>query len=149
MLRAEQDFFKSIEDREYLQNFVFNYEGIINDEDLEDIWSIYQIEEQADKYRSLYDCLYSVKFNSKSPTKQYDIEHNGFYNMLVEDNGLKHLAKLIQSICYFLDQIADMRMIYGNIKPENIMIKFDEKNEKIENVKFINFGAVIQLENAS
>jgi len=41
MLRAEQDFFKSIEDREYLQNFVFNYEGIINDEDLEDIWSIY------------------------------------------------------------------------------------------------------------
>ena len=96
MLRAEQDFFKSIEDREYLQNFVFNYEGIINDEDLEDIWSIYQIGEQADNYKSLYDCLYTVKFDSKNPNRQYDIEHNELYSMLCGENGLKHLAKLIQ-----------------------------------------------------
>lgn len=40
-------------------------------------------------------------------------------------------------------------MIYGNITAESILIKFDEDQKKIEQIKFINFGAVIKLENAT
>lgn len=42
-----------------------------------------------------------------------------------------------------------MQMIYGNITAENVLIKFDKDQKKIEQIKFINFGAVIKLENAT
>lgn len=42
-----------------------------------------------------------------------------------------------------------MQMIYGNITAQNVLIKLDKDQKKIESIKFINFGAVIKLENAT
>jgi len=41
-----------------------------------------------------------------------------------------------------------MGYIYANLRPENIMIQFDEQKRKIINVKFINFGPTTRLEDA-
>lgn len=40
-------------------------------------------------------------------------------------------------------------MIYGNVRAENILIKFDKDQKSIEQVKFINFGSLISIDNAS
>lgn len=39
-------------------------------------------------------------------------------------------------------------MIHGNIRPENIMIKLDKDQTKIEQIKFINLGSLTKLSQA-
>ena len=60
MLRSEQEFFQLVRENELLQNYVFTYEGIINEEELEDIWSIQQLDDGMDVYKSLSECLFNV-----------------------------------------------------------------------------------------
>lgn len=78
-----------------MKEFLFTYEGIINEEDLDDIWSIYQIDEGADVYMSLQESLYSTSFDFSSPEKIFNVEHSMFYDLLSQENGAKHLAVLI------------------------------------------------------
>lgn len=108
MLRSEQEFFQLVRDNAQLREFVFTYEGIINEEELEDIWSIYQIDEGSDVYRSLRDTLFTISFDASLNQKMYHIEHSVFYDLLAQENGVRHLAVLIQKICLFLDQMQKM-----------------------------------------
>lgn len=105
MLRSEQEFFQLVKDNSQLREFVFTYEGIINEEDLEDIWSIYQVDDGNDVYKSLRDALFTISFDASQNQKMYQIEHSVFYDLLAQENGVKHLAVLIQKICLFLDQM--------------------------------------------
>ena len=95
MLRNEQEFFQLAKDNPRLHEYVFTYEGIINEEELEDIWSIYQIDSGDDVYNSLHDCLFNVSFDASHKQKMYQIEHSVFYELLAQENGVKHLAVLI------------------------------------------------------
>jgi len=147
-LKNEQDFFKTIE-QQGMEEFVFVSKGIINDDDLEDIWSLYKIDGQEDAYTSLAQLLFKVSFDSRQKDKMYDIEHDYFYQLLSQENGLKHLATLIYNICLFLDNMSDLGMIYGNLKAENIMIKLNKDKTQIQNVKFIDFGTVVNIDNTS
>ena len=82
MLRNEQQFFHLVADNEVLKEFLFTYEGIINEEELEDIWSIYQIDEGNDVYISLHEALHTVTFNSSKKDKTYKVTHAVFYDLL-------------------------------------------------------------------
>jgi hypothetical protein len=55
--------------------YVFSSEGIINDEELEDIWSLYKIENGTDCYSSLDSLLYKISFDSKLDHRHYFVEH--------------------------------------------------------------------------
>ena len=105
MLRNEQEFYQLAKDNPKLLKFLFNYEGIINEEELDDIWSIYQIDSGDDDYKCLTDCLLSTSFDASLRQKIYQIEHQIFYELLAQENGLRHLAKFIEQTCLFLDQI--------------------------------------------
>lgn len=39
-------------------------------------------------------------------------------------------------------------MMYGNLRLENILIKLNDAQSKIEDVKFINFGNIIKFDEA-
>lgn len=65
-----------------LKEFLFTYEGIINEEELEDIWSIYQIEEGNDVYISLHEALHTVNFDSSKAEKTYKVSHAVFYDLI-------------------------------------------------------------------
>lgn len=95
MLRSEQEFFHLVKDNKLLKEYLFTYEGIINEEDLEDIWSIYQIEEGVDVYQSLQESLYTASFDFSKPEKVYNVEHSMFYDLLSGENGARHIAVLV------------------------------------------------------
>lgn len=38
--------------------------------------------------------------------------------------------------------------MYGNLRAENVIIKLSRDNKKIEGVKFVNFGHIIEIEEA-
>lgn len=141
LLKNEQDFFKRIVNEEF-DEFVFSSEGIINDDGLEDIWSLYKIEDDRDCYQSLDSLLYKTSFDAKNDYRHYLVEHGDFYNVLCKYNGIKHLATLIHKVCLFLAKLKEIGLIYGNLRPENIVIKFDKYKSRIERVKFIDFGCV-------
>lgn len=105
MLRNEQEFYQFAKDQPKLLECVFNYEGIINEEELEDIWSIYQIDSGEDVYRTLHDCLFTVSFDASLKQKMYSIEHTVLYDLLAKENGTRHLAMLIQQVATFLEEI--------------------------------------------
>lgn len=148
LLKNEQDFFRQIADHD-LNEFVFSSEGIINDEELEDIWSLYKVDHDSDCYSSLDSLLYKISFDSQSEERLYQVEHGEFYNMLTKYKGIKHLATLMHKICVFLTKLTEMGVLYGNLRPENILIKFDKYKSRIEQVKFIDFGCVTDAENVN
>ena len=55
----------------------------------------------------------------------------------------------MHKICVFLTKLTEMGVLYGNLRPENILIKFDKYKSRIEQVKFIDFGCVTDAENVN
>ena len=56
------------------------------------------------------------------------------------------MARLMKTICELLKTIADIGMIYGNLRLENIVIKLDRKLTTIERIRFLGFGSIITIE---
>lgn len=81
-LKNEQDFFRKVTALGGFQDYFFSTEGIINDEQQEDIWSIYKVTGEFDCYQSLDQLLYRVSFDASQSKKQYDVDHGEFYTML-------------------------------------------------------------------
>lgn len=127
-------------------DYFFSTEGIINDEHQEDIWSIYKVCGEFDCYQSLDHLLYSISFDSTNLKKQYQVDHGEFYNMLQRNKGMKHLATLMLKICQFLQKLREIDMVYGNLRPENILIKFDRFKSRIESIKLIDFGSTTEFD---
>ena len=75
--------------------------------------------------------------------KTCGIEHLHFYEMLSSDDGKCQLAFLISEVCRMLQIVSKIGAIYGNLRLENILLKFNLSKYKIEGVKFLNFGSVV------
>jgi len=105
---------------------IFNTEGIIMNDESEDVWSIYKLDMKKDAYKSLYNAMFEESFNPKID-KLYSIKHSVFYRMITQKRGAKHIARLIQKICEFLGELSDLKLVHGNLRPENILIKMDEE----------------------
>ena len=39
--------------------------------------------------------------------------------------------------------------MYGNLRPENILIRFDDEQKEIQQIKFVDFGSTTRIEKAS
>lgn len=165
-LGQEQRFHDKISTNTLLRQFVFKYEGVIDRDDLDDIWAIYRVAQQsasasdqspnrssfstACEYVSLKDSLFqTVLWRTGSSTGHYQIEHGPFYKTITQDEqGLSHLAWLVRMLCQFLKTLHELGINYGNLRAENILVKFGAGNKKIESIKLINFGHTMTL-NAS
>lgn len=44
--------------------------------------------------------------------------------------------------------MADAGAVYGNLRIENILVKLDTAKTKVEGIKFLNVGNVIEIESA-
>lgn len=51
-------------------------------------------------------------------------------------------------ICTLLKNIAHIGAMYGNLRTENILIKLSPNKKQIKNVKFLQFGHLIKIEDA-
>lgn len=61
------------------------------------------------------------------------------------------MATLIKQVCQFLVRISDMGLMYGNLRPENILVKFYQKSQQKEHVldvKFLGFTHMTSIEAA-
>ena len=167
MLGREQDFFEAIGGNHVLKQYIFNYQGIINKSDLDDIWSIYRIDDDDDdddgegrsagaalnpsNLISLRDLLFreTVHFAENAADSFYCIAHSHLYSLLAAPRGLRHLAKVLQLTCSFLKEIEELGLNYGNLRAENMVVVMREDGQEIEGVRFINFGHTQEIGSSS
>lgn len=71
---------------------------------------------------SLHDALFYIKLDSVHNI--YQITHGKLYEILKGPDGKQNLAKLVGLLCQFLSKMHQLGMSYGNLRSENIMIKF-------------------------
>lgn len=39
--------------------------------------------------------------------------------------------------------------MFGNLRPENVMVRFDDQHKEIQSVKFVNFGSLTKIDRAA
>lgn len=65
-----------------------------------------------------------------------------------QKNGKKQLAYILSQICEVLRLVENTGSIYGNLRAENIILKMSLDKKNIDQVKFLNFGHLIQIDDA-
>lgn len=95
MIANESRVYKNLQLQQGMLKYVFNFKGNMIEEDGEDIWSNYRLGEQTDCYYSLYEILFKVSFDPKTGSKMYDVEHGFFYELITQENGMRHVAQLV------------------------------------------------------
>ncbi|CDW78492.1 protein kinase domain containing protein [Stylonychia lemnae] len=86
-------------------------------EDKKDLWLIYEL----CKGRSLNECLFEVK--------------GEFYK--VKD--------FIIRMCEALSLFSRLGIVHADLKPDNILIDYDEQNKQLRSLKIIDFGSAFML----
>lgn len=82
-LQVEQEFYTSVKQKKDLQKYLFSFDSVQSQDGSPDVWQLYRMDQRKDAFRSLYDCLFEVKFDQRmAASKMYDIEHSAFYSMV-------------------------------------------------------------------
>lgn len=150
MLGREQSFFEAINGNNTIKEYIFMYEGIINKDTLDDVWSIYRVEDEkvnSNNLMSLRDLLFreTVHLTDQQADSFYCVAHAHLYRLLIAPQGLRHLAKIIQLLCVFLQELEGQGLNYGNLRAENIILSMSDDGQSIESLKLINFGFAQQV----
>lgn len=106
-----------------------------------------QTQNTAAQFISLKDALFQCELKRTGPASgHYAIDHGDFYKTITQGpTGLSNLAWLIRMLCQFLKTLHEQGINYGNLRSENILIKFAPNGKKIESLKLINFGHIQTL----
>lgn len=65
---------------------------------------------------------------------------------MTQPNAKRQLALFIEKVSGFLKLLEEMGVIFANIRLENIIIKYNSARTEIENIRFLNFGHLIPVE---
>ena len=108
-------------------------------EDQNDIWII---SEKGGK--NLFDLCLKIKGEFISSERIYSIKKGRFLQKLISD--IKQLKFLIKSLLKFIIILNKYNIVHSDIKPENILIEFNE-DYSIKSLKIIDFGSAFFLDN--
>ena len=108
-------------------------------EDQNDIWII---SEKGGK--NLFDLCLKIKGEFISSERIYSIKKGRFLQKLISD--IKQLKYLIKSLLKFIIILNKYNIVHSDIKPENILIEFNE-DYSIKSLKIIDFGSAFFLDN--
>lgn len=78
-----------------MKNLVIQVKEIIDDANLQDIWVVFEGEDQMDQYQTLHSCLFKIKYDTKTQFKTYTVDHSVFYQILQQDQGIGILGSMI------------------------------------------------------
>ena len=68
--------------------------------------------------------------------------------LLKTESGKEKLAYLIHKISFFLNKVADIGALYGNLRTDNIILILDTKQTNIIDVRFLGFGNITYIEDS-
>ena len=113
-------------------------------EDNNDIWFSF---EKGGK--SLSSLSYKIKGEFEKGERIYHIQKGIFVKLLL--TNINEFKSFIKKILLGIDYINSHGIIHSDIKPENILIEYSNKNDnfKINSIKIIDYGSAFFYENTS
>jgi len=108
-------------------------------EDKKDLWLIYEV----CPGRTMNEHLFEVKGEFYKGERVYMVHHGNFYHAL--RNNLDLLRDFIFRMCETLSLFAKLSIVHADLKPDNILIDFDEHSQQIQSLKIIDMGSSFLL----
>lgn len=109
-------------------------------DDAHDLWLVYEL---GSKTLSQRLCIIKGE-NLPSGDRVYTIHHQSFYKSLSTNSSI--LAQFITKAADALASLQSHCFVHSDIKPDNLLVKFDAGHTKIEQLKLIDFGSSFKFE---
>ena len=87
--------------------------------------------------------LFDVKGEFYKGERIYLVQHSVFYHQLRNDNKL--MASYIKGMTEVLDLFYKAGIVHADLKPDNILIDYDESDNSIKALKIIDLGSAFLL----
>lgn len=108
-------------------------------EDKKDLWLIYEV----CPGRTMNEHLFEVKGEFYKGERVYMVHHGNFYHAL--RNNLDLLRDFIYRMSETLSLFAKLSIVHADLKPDNILIDFDDHTQQITSLKIIDMGSSFLL----
>jgi serine/threonine protein kinase len=108
-------------------------------EDKKDLWLIYEL----CPGKTMNELLFDVKGEFYKGERIYMVHHSSFYFALRANILLlkEFLLRMIDALNLF----AKLSIVHADLKPDNIIIEYDEENQTISSLKIIDLGSSFLL----
>ena len=108
-------------------------------EDKKDFWLIYEL----CPGKTMNELLFDVKGEFYKGERIYMVHHSSFYFALRANILLlkEFLLRMIDALNLF----AKLSIVHADLKPDNIIIEYDEENQTISSLKIIDLGSSFLL----
>eukprot|EP00347_Sterkiella_histriomuscorum_P022827 403337002 len=108
-------------------------------EDKKDLWLIYEL----CKGRSLNEQLFEVKGEFYKGERIYKVNHWSLYHSI--RNTLPLIKDFVIRMSEALSLFNRLGIVHADLKPDNILIDFDDSIQEIKSLKIIDFGSAFML----
>lgn len=142
------DLYEKINKKIKVKKLAFEISEILDEPNDPDVWVVYEPTPDLLQYRSLQDCLFSISIQTQKSMISYQVKHSAFFKVLAQKEGKEHLGQFIKTLCELLSILEGAGAVCANLRPENILIKFNDEQSKIENVKFIGLKNLVSAKEA-
>jgi serine/threonine protein kinase len=108
-------------------------------EDKKDLWLIYEL----CKGKTMNEHLFEVKGEFYKGERIYMVHHGDFYHALRTNMNL--MRDFMMRMCDVLTLFARLSIVHADLKPDNIIIDYNESTQEILSLKVIDLGSSFLL----
>jgi serine/threonine protein kinase len=108
-------------------------------EDKRDVWLIYEL----CVGKTMNEHLFDVRGEFYKGERIYMVHHSNFYHSI--RNNLELLKDFIFRMSCALALFSRLGIVHADLKPDNIIIDYDEQTESIKSLKIIDLGSSFLL----
>jgi serine/threonine protein kinase len=108
-------------------------------EDKKDLWLIYEL----CKGKTMNEHLFEVKGEFYKGERIYMVHHGDFYHALRTNMNL--MRDFMIRMCDVLTLFARLSIVHADLKPDNIIIDYNESTQEILSLKVIDLGSSFLL----
>ena len=108
-------------------------------EDKKDCWLIYEV----CSGKTMNEALFNVKGEFYKGERIYMVHHSNLYHCI--RNNIRLMVDFIQRMTKVLYLFQEAGVVHADLKPDNILIYFDEEKQVIRSMKIIDLGSSFLL----